>query len=196
VAVVFDSHTQEHIIDSFVGLRSGGKLPTATATTGMNLAPLHVDVVEPEVAVFSGHDWSRSMPSVSYSKSLISSKRFRRRLGSSLSLSFNTSRPSFCSSSLKCHSVTRDTLLETTGVRPYSISAMPSMRARAKSALQAICDLIARLQKVWVWNAHSSWIACPRTSILLVSLRRACGRWDIRMVGRVVCSPFVTKLKW
>jgi len=48
VVIVFGSHAQDHGIDSFLGLRSGGKLPATAAATGMNFAPLHIDVVEAE----------------------------------------------------------------------------------------------------------------------------------------------------
>ena len=66
MGIVFCSHAQDHSIDSFVGLRSGEKLP-ATAATGMTFTLPHVDVVESEIvilAVMIGREGGRRLGSV------------------------------------------------------------------------------------------------------------------------------------
>ena len=63
------------------------KLPATATATGMKFTLPHVDVVEAEIVILSSHDWSRRWPSAWVSKSFISRRRFRRTLGSVVSLS-------------------------------------------------------------------------------------------------------------
>ena len=121
VSIVFCSHAQDHSIDSFVGLRSGEKLPATAAATGMKFTLLHIDVVEAEIVILSSHDWSRRWPSAWDSKSLISRGRFRRRLGCLVSLSLKRVCSRCWCSSLKLHSAI--SAYATTGNRPDTLQS-------------------------------------------------------------------------
>lgn len=55
MGVVFSAYSQEHTIDPFVGLGCSRKVFPATATPGMNVRLIHVDVVEVQVALSSSH---------------------------------------------------------------------------------------------------------------------------------------------
>jgi hypothetical protein len=56
VSVVCGPYSQEHVIDSLVGLWCGRKFLPATATTGMDVGFCHVDVVEVKEPIFGSHE--------------------------------------------------------------------------------------------------------------------------------------------